>query len=73
MKEKVKGFFEEHKCVILGTLIGTGCVLIGWTAGQAVQLNRWSIGIAKLWEHNPDLTPMMINTLEEMRMPKPTK
>lgn len=73
MKEKVKGFLKKHKYVILGTLIGTGCVLIGYKAGQEVQLDRWSRTIAKMWELNPDLKPVMLNTFEEMGKPKPAK
>lgn len=67
MKEKVKGFFEEHGDEIARIAyyaIGYG---LGYVVGRKLLMYQYNLGMARAMNANPDIGPAFEVAFEKMK------
>lgn len=70
IKEKLKGFYDEHELainsVIFGACIGGACVS-SYILGSKNMKYRFTLGMTRVRDRNPELGIELMNTLKELK------
>lgn len=70
IKEKLKGFYDEHELtidsVIFGACIGGACVF-SYILGSKISEYNIALGIRRVCDRNPQLGIELMNTLKELK------
>lgn len=67
MKEKVKGFFEEHGDDIAKVAYCAMGYALGYIVGRKLLMYQYNLGMARAMNANPDIGPAFEVAFEKMK------
>lgn len=67
MKEKVKGFFEEHGDGIVMVAYCAMGYALGYVVGRKLLMYQYNLGMARAMNANPDIGPAFEVAFEKMK------